>query len=507
MMRISGIFVKSLMVLCSLIPIGSRAQHLDFGDQGNGTYKNPILMADYSDPDAIRVGNHYYMVASDFHFVGMQVLESDDLVNWRIISQIYHQFDFPGWDKNIHYGGGSWAPSIRYHDGKFWVYFCTPDEGLMMSNASNPHGPWSPLWCVKKIAKWEDPCPFWDEDGKAYMGHSVYGAGPIILHRMSADGEKLLDKGDTIYKGPVAEGTKFLKRHGYYYLIIPEGGVEKGWQTCLRARNIYGPYERQIVLEQGTTNVNGPHQGALVDTPDGQWWFLHFQSLSPIGRVVHLEPAHWGNDWLRIGIDKDGNGIGEPVSVYQKPNLLSNPTLPQTSDEFNSTLGLQWQWCHNPHDSYWNLTSREGWLTLLAQPSENFKMSHNMLTQKVMGYKSLVTVKIDASKIGNAYAGLLSIGKEFRGIGLCKEGLYLEDNGIRKVVVSGKFRELFLRQKIDCRNNIFQFFYSINGKDFIPVGDIFSMKEYYWKGVRTGLYCYGEKGMAQFDWFHYVILR
>ena len=129
------------------------AQKLNFGDQGDGTYKNPILPADYSDPDVIRVGSHYYMVASDFHFIGMQVLESEDLVNWRLISQIYDKFDLPGWEGNNHYGGGSWAPSIRFHDGKFWVYFCTIDDGLMMSNATDPHGPWTPLYCVKKIPK------------------------------------------------------------------------------------------------------------------------------------------------------------------------------------------------------------------------------------------------------------------------------------------------------------------------------------------------------------------
>ena len=248
-----------------------------WGDQGDGTYRNPVLNADFSDPDVIRVGNKFYMVASDFHFMGMQVLESDDMVNWHYVSQIYRRIDEPGWDANQHYAGGSWAPSIRYHNGLFYVYFCTPDEGLYMSTASNPHGPWAPLHLVKRVAKWEDPCPFWDEDGQAYLGRSQHGAGPIIVHRMSADGRMLLDEGQTVYEGPIAEGTKFMKRHGYYYLIIPEGGVGTGWQTVLRSRSIYGPYERRVVLEQGSTRVNGPHQGALVDAPDGSWWFYHFQ--------------------------------------------------------------------------------------------------------------------------------------------------------------------------------------------------------------------------------------
>ena len=156
----------------------------DWGDTGDGRYRNPVLLADYSDPDAIRVGDRYYLVASDFHFLGMQVLKSDDLVNWRLISQIYDRFDLPGWDENAHYAGGSWAPSIRWHDGRFYVYFCTPDEGLFMSSAADPAGPWDPLHCVKAVYHWEDPCPFWDEDGQAYLGHSLHGAGPIIIHKM-----------------------------------------------------------------------------------------------------------------------------------------------------------------------------------------------------------------------------------------------------------------------------------------------------------------------------------
>ncbi len=199
-----------------------------WGDQGNGTYINPILNADYSDPDVIRVGDKYYMVCSEFHYMGMPVLESEDMVNWKIISQIYQHFDFPDWDNNKSYGGGSWAPSIRFHDGKFWVFFCTPREGLMMSTATNPRGPWTPIHNVKFVGGWEDPCPFWDDNGEAYLGRSQLGAGPIILHRMSPDGKQLLDEGKIIYTGPVAEGTKFYKKDGYYYLSIPEGGVDEG---------------------------------------------------------------------------------------------------------------------------------------------------------------------------------------------------------------------------------------------------------------------------------------
>ena len=482
------------------------AEPLAWGDQGDGTYVNPMLNADFSDPDVIRVGEKYYMVASDFHFMGMQVLESDDMVNWRYVSQIYHHLDEPGWNENKHYAGGSWAPAIRYHNGLFYVFFCTPDEGLYMSTAKDAHGPWAPLHLVKRVEKWEDPCPLWDEDGQAYLGRSQHGAGPIIVHRMSPDGKRLLDEGVTVYTGPVAEGTKFLKRHGWYYLIIPEGGVGQGWQTVLRARNIYGPYERQVVLEQGSTTVNGPHQGALVDTPDGQWWFYHFQETPVLGRVVHLQPARWQDDWLQVGVDLDGNGIGEPVHRWQKPirSHFAGTTL-QVDDDFSDILGLQWQWNHNPDDAHWSLAERKGWLTLRALPADSLKACRNMLTQKVVGYQSESTTLMTAK--GDCYAGIFCSGKQFRGVGLCPQGIFLEVNGERQIAVKGSFAQLYLRVRDDCQSNSHQFFYSLDGVSFIPVGDVFSMRSGYWKGIRVGLFCYGKDGKAQFDKFEQVIKK
>ncbi|MBR1503070.1 MAG: family 43 glycosylhydrolase [Prevotella sp.] len=479
---------------------------LAWGDQGNGTYINPVLNADFSDPDVIRVGEKYYLVASDFHFMGMQVLESDDMVNWRYASQIYSRIDEPGWDENKHYAGGSWAPAIRYHDGLFYVFFCTPEEGLYMSTAKDAHGPWTPLHLVKRVEKWEDPCPFWDEDGQAYLGRSQHGAGPIIVHRMSPDGRQLLDEGVTVYTGPVAEGTKFLKHNGWYYLIIPEGGVGQGWQTVLRARNIYGPYERRVVLEQGATPVNGPHQGALVDTPAGEWWFYHFQETPVLGRVVHLQPACWQDDWLQVGADLDGNGVGEPVSIWQKPvkSQFTGLTL-QLDDDFSDSLGLQWQWNHNPDDAHWSLSERKGWLTLRAQPADSLKTCRNMLTQKVVGYQSESTLLLETQ--GDCYAGLFCSGKQFRGVGLCPNGIFVETNGKRELFVEGRFPHLYLRIKNDCKINSHQFSYSIDGLHFAPLGRSFAMNGGYWKGIRVGLFCYGKDGKAQFDKFEQVILK
>lgn len=472
---------------------------MEWGDQGDGTYRNPVLNADFSDPDVIRVGEKFYMVASDFHFMGMQVLESDDMVNWRYVSQIYRRIDEPGWYANQHYAGGSWAPAIRYHNGRLFVFFCTPDEGLYMTTADNPYGPWEPLHLVKRVVKWEDPCPFWDDDGQAYLGRSRHGAGPIIVHRMSPDGRQLLDEGITVYEGPVAEGTKWMKRNGWYYLIIPEGGVGQGWQTVLRSRNIYGPYERKIVLEQGYTEVNGPHQGALVDAPDGSWWFYHFQETPVLGRVVHMQPAHWQDDWPLMGIDLDGNGVGEPVSHWKKPISSNFSPLLQTDDDFSGPLGLQWQWNHNPDDGHWSLSDREGWLTIDSQPADSLKLCRNMLTQKVVGYQSESTTIVEAS--GDCYAGLFCSGKLFRGIGLCKKGVYIEAGGRKQIIQKGNYPRLWLRIANDCRQNHHQFYYSTDGEHFLSAGEPFTMHSGYWKGIRVGIFCYGPNGQAHFDEF------
>lgn len=504
------VFLSALLILSENV----QGQGVSWGDQGNGTYINPILNADYSDPDVIRVGDKYYMVCSDFHYIGMPVLESDDMVNWKIISQVYNRFDFPGWDSNENYGGGSWAPSIRFHDHKFWIYFCTPREGLMMSTATDPHGPWTSLHCVRNIGGWEDPCPFWDEDGQAYMGRSQLGAGPIYLHRMSSDGKTLLDDGKIIYTGPVAEGTKFYKRNGYYYLSIPEGGVGEGWQTILRSRNIYGPYEKKVVLERGYTDVNGPHQGALVDTPEGEWWFYHFQLTEPLGRVVHLQPVHWKENWPVIGVDIDMNGIGEPVKVWTKPNIRKEALVihPQATDDFNSqVLGLQWQFNHNPMNAYWNLDERKGWLTLKALKAGKLRDSRNMLTQKCMGCISTATSLLDFSAFADGQrGGLFCVGNLYNGIGISCKGskyyLYLEQNGeIRQIkTISGK--KIYLRATLDAKQNSCQLFYSFDNRNFIPCGNAYTLKFGDWKGARMGLYSYNileAKGECYFDWFDY----
>ncbi|MBP1677516.1 MAG: beta-xylosidase [Bacteroidetes bacterium] len=504
-----------LLIICfvsNLISLLAQTTPEKWGDQGNGTYINPILNADYSDPDVIRVGVKYYMVASDFHFLGMQVLESDDMVNWKLISRIYDRFDFPGWNENQRYAGGSWAPAIRFHDGKFWVFFCTPHEGLFMTNATNPAGPWSPLHLVQKVEKWEDPCPFWDEDGNAYLGRSKHGAGPIIIHKMSPDGKRLLDEGVTVYTGPVAEGTKIFRKDGFYYMSIPEGGVERGWQTVLRSKNIYGPYEKKIVLEQGSTSINGPHQGAIVDTPDGEWYFYHFQHVGTLGRVVHLQPMSWSNGWPVIGVDIDRNGIGEPVYTWKKPIASTDIFAPQTDDHFTDPyLSPQWQFNHNPVDKAWSLTSSPGNLVINALKSNTFRLARNTLTQKLMGYKSEATVAMDLSGMADGQrSGLVCMGKENQLLGVKSENgkkvLYISNDTTENLIATLDTKQVYLRVSVDIPAKAFKFSYSTDNVHFTACGQSFFIRFGYWKGARLGLYCYNIKkddGSASFMWFKY----
>ena len=488
-----------------------------WGDQGDGTFANPVLNADFSDPDVIRVGSKYYMTCSEFHFMGMPILESDDMVNWQVVAQIYSSIDLPGYSSMSKYGGGTWAPALREHDGRFYMYVCTPDEGLFMSTADDIRGPWAPLHQVRAVSGWEDPCPFWDEDGQAYLGRSQLGGGPIIIHRMSADGRTLLDDGTEVYRGDTSEGTKLFKRDGWYYLSIPEGGVGTGWQQVLRSRSIYGPYEGRTVLERGVTNVNGPHQGALVDTPEGEWWFFHFQSHDPQGRVVHLQPVVWGDDGFpAIGTDYDGNGIGEPMKICRKPatGVASAVHYPQGSDDFSSaSLHPMWQWNHNPDSSRFSLSERPGWLTIHPRNATTLRQARNQLTQKLMGYSGQATVLLDFAELNDSSrSGLECIGSNFVGAGIRKGGgktyLYWEREGKETIVsaLSSVATTIHLRLTFDAIKNEFQFSYSLDGSTFTDLGDTFNESSRDWKGARIGLYSFtagNHGGRAHFDNFTY----
>jgi beta-xylosidase len=349
-------------------------------DRGEGTYVNPVIHADYSDPDVIRHGDDFFMVASSFNCTpGLPVLHSTDLVNWTLVNHALQNVPHPRF-RQVQPGQGVWAPAIRHHAGRFWIFFPTPDEGIYVVTAEHPTARWSEPHLVQGGRGLIDPCPLWDDDGRAWLVHAYAGSRAGIKHRlrvrpMAPDGRSLLGEGEVVFhdpeKHPTLEGPKFLKKDGWYYILAPAGGVATGWQVVLRSREVYGPYEDKVVLRQGSTAVNGPHQGALVDLPSGEWWFVHFQDVGLYGRVVHLQPAGWKDGWPVLGVNQDAEGAGEPVLRHAKPRTArpSAIAVPATSDEFDgATLGRQWQWFSNHEQGWATLAERPGWLRLRSQP-------------------------------------------------------------------------------------------------------------------------------------------
>jgi beta-xylosidase len=506
-------------------------------DNGNGTYKNPILNADYSDPDAIRVGNDFYMVSSSFEDVpGLPILHSKDLVNWTIIGHGLQQlipekhFSIP------RHGDGVWAPAIRYHKGEFYIYYPDPDYGIYLIKSKDPAGKWSEPVLVQEGKGLIDPCPLWDDDGKVYVVHAFAGSRAgiksiLMVKQLNAGGTKVIDEGKIVYDGhqndPTIEGPKFYKRNGYYYIFAPAGGVSTGWQVVLRSKNIYGPYERKIVMDQGSTNINGPHQGAWVTTQTGENWFLHFQDKGAYGRVVHLQPMKWINDWPVIGIDKNGDGKGEPVMTYKKPNVGKTYPIetPAESDEFNgSSLGLQWEWMANPKPNWYYLNAANNSLRLYAQQipdsAQNLWQVPNVLLQKFPAEKFMITTKINFhpnEKVENERAGLTIMGLSYSSLflknmkgkiflvyGVCKNA----DKGNKeteKVISEVKDGLFFLRVKVndgaECRYS-----YSFDGNSYTDIDEKFTVEKGRWIGAKAGIFCVGESqtndaGFADFDWF------
>lgn len=511
-------------------------------DQGNGTYRNPVLHADYSDPDAVRVGDDFYMTSSSFEDVpGLPILHSKDLVNWRLLGHAlkrlppYEYFAIP------RHGQGVWAPSIRYHKGEFYIYYPDPDFGIYLTKAKNPAGPWSDPVLVEAGKGLIDPCPLWDNDGNTYLVHAFAGSragikSVIVVKRLNSEGTRVLDEGKLVYDGhetdPTIEGPKFYKRNGYYYIFAPAGGVPTGWQLVLRSRNVYGPYERKVVMDQGTTPINGPHQGAWVNTPTGEDWFLHFQDKEAYGRVVHLQPMKWVNDWPVIGLDKDGDGKGEPVLVHRKPNVSKTWPIntPPDSDEFNtSALGPQWQWMANPQGTWVFLNSARGSLRLFSARRPDSTNSlwdcGNVLLQKFPAEEFRVTTRLTFTPHAKLEeeAGLTVMGLSYASLGLKKKGeeLYLVYKVAKTAgkpnpeedLASVKMANATIFLRVEVSNGaVCAFSFSQDGQSFTPIGTPFTAQPGRWKGAKVGLYCTrqattNDAGYADFDWFRVEPLR
>ncbi|MGE5498635.1 MAG: glycoside hydrolase 43 family protein [Syntrophothermus sp.] len=504
-------------------------------DNGDGTYRNPVVYADYSDPDVIRIGSDYFMVSSSFvQTPGLPLLHSKDLVHWTIVNHIVQNIPYGDFKKPLH-GNGIWAPALRYHNGWYYVYYGDADYGIFMSRTKNPFGRWEPLTLVQQSKGWIDPCPLWDEDGQAYLVHAFAKSragfnSRLTVHKMSPDGKQLLDSGTVVFDGtakhPTIEGPKLYKRSGWYYIFAPAGGVPQGWQTILRSRNIFGPYEDKIVLEQGSSTVNGPHQGAWITAEDSSSWFIHFQDKDAFGRIVHLQPVHWENDWPLMGIDKDGNGIGEPVLNYKIPysKSFAAPGVPQTSDEFTSSeIGLQWQWEANHNDSWYSLSKRKGYLRLFSQISDSVNLYNipNVIGQKIPApeFKASVKMEYFPSSEGEK-AGLIVLGMDYAVLYMRKEGKSFKLVQSQCLNASSDNNEEIQEEKTIGSNTVFMrvnvndsgicsFQYSADGTNYTDIGKTFKARKGRWVGARICLFSRtadnGHKpGYADFDFLRFT---
>ena len=480
------------------------------------TYTNPILYADYSDPDVIRVGEDFYMVASSFTYLpGVPVLHSRDLAHWEIINYAVQSLPFGKYSLPSH-GSGTWAPSIRFRDGEFIILIPLVDEGIMVARSKDIRGTFR-LNMLTSTKGWIDPCPVWDTDGRTYM---------VFAFAFSRSGKKHVlalietDPGFThtigdyeiIFDGtnlaPTSEGPKAYYRDGWHYILFPAGGVATGWQCCIRSRSVHGPYEYRPVMKQGRTKVNGPHQGGWVKAPDGSEWFVHFQDVNELGRITHLEPLTMTTDgWPLIGVDIDGDGIGEPVEEYRLPVEGAPKYSVQTSDDFaSSKLSLMWQWQANPDPAnYW--LDGKGLCLRFWKNQERPNLAWyapnvlNCIPQD-SSFTADAAVSLEAPSDGD-FAGLGLMGHRYAFIGLGQKGgekrIIVLKGKVSKITYEGEAEETellslpfegdraYLRIEVRMDKN-YILSYSSDGTSYRRINHIFPLERATWTGAKVSLW-------------------
>lgn len=517
-------------------------------DLGNGKYQNPIIHADYSDPDICRVGDDYFLTASSFNCIpGLPILHSKDLVNWEIVNYALRKQVPEETYNTVQHAKGVWAPSIRYFKGTYYIYWGDPDYGIYMVKTTNPYGTWEEPVLVKAGKGLIDTTPLFDEDGKNYLvfgwANSRSGINSILsIVELNEDGSKAITEPVMVYDGSydgnfTVEGPKLYKKDGYYWIFAPAGGVEFGWQLAMRSKNIYGPYECRTVMKQGKTDINGPHQGGWTDTSTGEYWFINFQDYGAYGRMLHLNPMVWKEGWPVIGTDKDGDGCGEPVRTYKKPNVgMKYPIqTPVDNDEFNEPkIGNQWSW-HANYNTTFGQPTAYGYMRLyayhLSKDFVNFWEVPNLFTQKFMGPQFTATAKVRFSdKREGDRGGLIIMGSNYSYLSITSKGeeFVLEQIICKKADKGGteqhieiatfpaqtfvfndklkqNYLDLFLQVKVSkgaqCR-----FAYSTDGKKFTTVGESFTAVPETWIGSKVGFFCVtpteGKRAWLDIDWFH-----
>ena len=540
-----------LLLLLASLSLSSQAQYRSqvwCPDNGDGTYTNPIINADYSDPD-ICVGTSgvdFYMTASSFSCIpGLPILHSKDLVNWKIVGYALKELTpKEEFDKTSH-GNGVWAPCIRYHNGEYYIYWGDPDYGVYMVKTKNPEGEWEKPVLVIEGKGMIDTTPLWDEDGRCYLANGWAGSragmkSMLSVRELSADGTKAIGEPVMVYDGGnenhTVEGPKFYKRDGWYWIMAPAGGVATGWQLAMRSKSPFGPYECRTVMAQGKTKINGPHQGGWVHTAQGEDWFVNFQDKGAYGRVVHLQPMKWVNGWPIIGSAKGNAKCGEPVEKYKKPNVGQTYPIenPVETDEFNTTvLGKQWQW-HANYDQTFGMPTPYGFFRLythkLSDKFVNLWEAPNLLLQKTPADAFTATTKVKfAAKKEGQYGGLIMMGRSYSALVVKRVGDNFQLQQITcdkadkgkpetvKVIATLKptskdkiqyepaiYMDIYLRLVVKEGAKM-TFAYSLDNKNFKPCGDEFQMVEGKWIGAKFGFVTEepagkGVRGYMDVDW-------
>ena len=473
-------------------------------------YTNPILRGDYSDPDVVRVGGDFYLISSSFTYLpGIPVLHSRDLVHWEQTGWAAPFLPFDRYGKPAH-KCGTWAPSIRYFHGLFYVYVCLPDEGLMAFTAEKPEGPWTQHY-VKDVCGWIDPCPLLDDNGDMYLVHGLANSraginNMLFVHRMSRDGFSVLDKGRLVYDGQdhgdvTVEGPKFYRRGEYYYILCPAGGVETGYQLALRSRSPFGPYERRVCLKQGSTSVNGPHQGGWVDDGHGRDWFIHFQDVDVYGRIVHLQPVEWKDGWPEMG------SAGEPVMGGDTGLTGGEEYRLAMSDHFRNGMGIQWQFQANPCPM-WVQNLNPG-LRLFAAPAATPFEAGQFLSQLMQAGNFDMEVSLTWHGREGDIAGLCMMGYTWTHLQLNGKDVRLIQGTVEEInrftpdriaetclqalEVPESFYSGEIRLRMCVRDASAAFEVWLDGAWHRLGGDC-ALSKGGWVGARPGIYCAGRNG-------------
>ena len=553
-------FLGLLLHYAASYSVPSVAYTGSWGDQGDGTYKNPILNADYPDVDVEQLGDTYYMISSKQHMSpGMVILESKDMVNWTTIGHVWSKLSWApeyNWDRMNGYPFGVWAGDFVHHEGRWYCYQIDNKHGLIMSSAEDIRGPWTePHIMLSNEKVLDDPGVFWDDEnhqayllcntgGKLKSPENKVPGNENRIFKMSWDGRGILDEGTLVYTGRGAEAAKIYKIDGKWYLFLAEwsgeGDERDRKQIVLRSKtdSIYGPHEKKVVFERGNGIRRSCSQGGLMRAPDGSWWYTH-QLIQNIpepfqGRPQCLEPVEWVDGWPMIGEDVDGDGIGEPVLHHRKSIDGFPIDAPPTDDEFDSErLGPQWEWNHNPRDTHWSLAERKGRLRLKAGVpvpfQENvdrnrnrwcgvggrekvFWRAYNTLSQRIMGTTTgMAVAKFDLSGMEPGQrAGFVRFGGVYHLLGVWmkepgKRFLFFEDTEGRETVGPEVQQDTLYVRTTNNGNRAF-FEYSTDGENYERFGPEFAIKFGCWTGDRLGFFCWNEEeegGLVDVDWFHY----